>query len=109
MVAMHRCRDCHPFPTCIHKLENRHLGGGILHCNPVRGEEGIGFATLQAAAGLLRICIRATAKMGIKDLFSEGKRSVQLFSCSIHLFAVSGIMPANQGNVKNHIPIPLKY
>ena len=47
VVAMHTCRHCHARFACIHKLEQSHLGGSILHSHTVGTEVYIRFATAE--------------------------------------------------------------
>ena len=68
MVTMYCGRHGNGIPSRIHKLEQSHLGRGILHRNPVRPEKSIVFQTLQWPQ------LPIVVQMGIQYLFRESHR-----------------------------------
>jgi hypothetical protein len=52
----------------LHELQQRHLGGGVLHGHPVRGEINVGDAALIGFAGLVAI------QVAVEDFLRQGKR-----------------------------------
>ena len=61
VVAMDGGRHACAGLAGIHKLKHRHLGGSILHCNPVRAEIRI------VLASFVRGRILSLEQVGIKD------------------------------------------
>ena len=70
MVAVHRRRDRRLGQTGRHELQQRHLGGGILHCDAIGMEVGVRDTPLQVLT--LRI-----GQMVDENLLGEGQRSAE--------------------------------
>ena len=85
MVAMDGGRHAYGIFAGVHKLEQGHLCGGILHCNPVRPEVGVIRAAAQGAY------LPVVVEVGIQDFFGERQRTVQSLAGALNFGAEFGI------------------
>ena len=80
----------------LHELEQRHLGGGVLHGHPVGGEIDVGNAAL---VGLLH---GAAGEVGVENFLGEGERAGHGGAGRLNAGAHAGVHRANHFQVESH-------
>ena len=82
--------------TCMHKLQQSHLCGRILHSHTVGGKIDVVFSSLETLRSF------ALPQVGIQNFFGQCKWFIYCFAGCINPRGHGVVHPANHLNVEYH-------